>query len=115
MVYIEPSSLWLDRYVCWQGCRFRFVYRSGLYVDIICKSAEKFVPLLYKNKVRKIMGIRYFFKDELASRKAISDCWNLGYWAHTVTEGSGDSCKAIIEVSELAEGLIESRFKDFII
>lgn len=61
------------------------------------------------------MGIRYFFKDVLASRKAISDCWNLGFWAYSVTPGSADSCKAIIEVSELAEGLIESRYKDFII
>lgn len=61
------------------------------------------------------MGIRYFFKDELASRKAISDCHNLGYWAISVSKGSADRCKAIIEVSELAEGLIESRFKDYLL
>ena len=60
------------------------------------------------------MGIRYYFTDELQARCAINDVQNLGYWATSVSKGKSDTCACIVETSELAEGIIETRYKDFI-
>lgn len=58
------------------------------------------------------MAIRYFFKNEVAARKAVSDCLNLGLWAFTFKSGVPAGARIGVECSPLAEGLIESRFVD---
>lgn len=58
------------------------------------------------------MAIRYFFKNEVVARKAVSDCMNLGYWAYTFKSGVPAGACVGVECSPLAEGLIESRFSD---
>lgn len=60
------------------------------------------------------MAIRYYFTSEIEARKAINDCNNLGYWANSVKGGHPQGVKMIVECTELAEGLIESRYKEFI-
>lgn len=58
------------------------------------------------------MAIRYYFKNEVIARQAISDCQNLGYWAIPVISGLPVGAALGVECSALAEGLIESRFPD---
>ena len=61
------------------------------------------------------MGIRYFFKNEVIARQAVNDAHNLGYWASTFKSGVPYPAVIGVEVSELAEGLFESRFaKDLV-
>ena len=61
------------------------------------------------------MAIRYFFKDELNARCAVSDINNLGYWAVTFKTGLPSGAVCGVECSELAEGICESRYADFLI
>lgn len=61
------------------------------------------------------MATRYNFTSELEARKAVNDCHNLGLWATTLKSGCPEGAKLIVECSELAEGLIESRYRDYII
>ena len=58
------------------------------------------------------MGIRYYFKNEVVARQAGNDCRNLGYWATTFKSGVPAPAVIGLECSELAEGLIESRYSD---
>lgn len=61
------------------------------------------------------MVIRYFFKDECAARRAVNDSRNLGYWACLFKTGVPAPAVIGVECSELALGLIESRYRDFIL
>lgn len=61
------------------------------------------------------MAIRYFFNDELAGRQAAADIRNLGFWAITFTSGLPNGAKIGVECSELAEGICEVRFTEFLI
>lgn len=56
------------------------------------------------------MAIRYYFKNEVCARQAVSDCNNLGYWAFTFKSGLPKGAKLGVECSPLSEGLIETRF-----
>lgn len=58
------------------------------------------------------MAIRYYFKNEVIARQAISDCQNLGYWAVSFSSGLPAGAALGVECSALAEGLFESRFAD---
>lgn len=55
------------------------------------------------------MAYRYFFTDECKAKQAIHDCHNNGYWAHTISKGESDTCKVIVEATELASGIFESK------
>lgn len=61
------------------------------------------------------MSMRYFFKDELNARRAVSDINNLGYWAITFKIGLPSGAVCGVECSDLAEGICESRYAEFIV
>lgn len=65
-------------------------------------------------KTADIMALRYLFTSEIEARKAINECNNLGYWAYSVTGGYPQGVKMIIECTEQAEGLIETRYSEFL-
>lgn len=58
------------------------------------------------------MAIRFYFKNEVLARQAVSLCFCHQSWAYTFKSGLPDGAVCGVETSELNEGLITSAFKE---